>query len=192
MNTHYQTHNKFAPLLATLLLGSVVSTSAVADLPNLDPTPELNPNLIVHDAKTYPGITCEAQATQEITMFRNYYFGMANNSPGYRGMVCPIVRDNTKDVEGTLSSYVNVYNPSDSTFECSLYSLDRFGGLIDSYTNSTSAFGDQIIYLDVDTSIEDGHYGINCSVPYGGMVYSYEVREFLTTDEEGGITLQLP
>lgn len=143
-----------------------------------------------YDAKTYPGITCEAQAVAETDDFLNLAFDMVNADTGRRTVVCPVVRDNTKNADGTIGAYVNVNNPANRTTECSLYSYDKFGSIIDSNSNSTSNTGDQTIYLDVDTSIEGGFYGITCTLPYLAVVRSYEVREFLSSDDGGGLPSQ--
>lgn len=137
-----------------------------------------------YDAKTYPGINCEAQAVTEIDDFSNLAFDMVNADTGKRSVVCPVVRDNTKNTDGTVGAYVNVVNPVNRTTECSLYSYDKFGSVIDSDSDSTSNSGDQSIYLDVDTSVAGGFYGIACTLPYLAVVRSYEVREFLSTDDE--------
>ncbi len=144
---------------------------------------------LVYDAKTYPGIHCEAQSVAQINDFTNLGFDMFNATQGRKHVVCPIVRDNTSNTNGTHSVYVYVSNPANRTIECTLYSYDRYSGLIDSDTNSTSNPGDQTIFLDVDNSIERGYYGINCRLPQNGAIRSYEVREFHDTDEDGGLLL---
>lgn len=140
-----------------------------------------------YDAKTYPGIACEAQAVTEIDQFSNIAFDMVNADNGKRTVVCPIVRDNIQNTDGTYGAYVNVNNPANRTTECTLYSYDKFGSLIDSNDSSESDAGDHTIVLDVDVSAEGGFYGITCTLPLYAVVRSYEVREFLSTDDEGGL-----
>ena len=153
---------------------------------------EINPIFIQYDAKTYPGISCEAQAVSEIDKFSNIEFDMFNANPGKRSVVCPIVRDNTKNINGTLGVYVSAYNVANRTLECTLYSVDRFGLLIESDFNSTSNSGDQTIYLDVNSSVDRGVYGINCELANGAAIRSYEVREYLDTDKDNTILLPQP
>lgn len=144
------------------------------------------------DAKTYPGITCETQDVGQIGDFENYFFGMYNTTNGRKSVVCPVVRDNTRNLNGTYSAYVHVYNPANRSFDCTLYSLDDRSGYVDSYSNSTSLSGYQTIYLDVDASVAGGYYGIVCEMANGGSIQSYEVREFLSTDEESVPVFQFP
>lgn len=138
-----------------------------------------------YDAKTYPGITCEALATAEIDQFSNLSFDMVNEDNGKRTVVCPIVRDNTENLDGTVGVFVNIVNPANRTTECTLFSYDKFGVPIDSETASQSNAGDQTIVLDVDVSASGGFLGITCLLPQFAGVRSYEVREFIATDEEG-------
>lgn len=173
-----------------ILLSSIAISSAPQALA-IQLEPETNPIFIPYDAKTYPGISCEAQAVAEIDEFINLSFDMFNANPGKRNIVCPIVRDNTKNLDGTLGVYINVFNVANRTLECSLYSSDRFGLIIDSDFSSTSSSGDQTIYLDVDNSVDRGFYGINCELANGAAISSYEVREFLDTDDDNS-SLALP
>jgi len=144
---------------------------------------EVNPMFIPYDSKTYVGINCEAQAVAEIDKYLNVGFDMANADTGKRTVVCPVVRNNTANTNGTHSVYVNVYNPPNKTSECSLFSFDKFNVVIDSDTASTSFSGNRTLSLDVDVSLESGTYGITCYIPNTAAVRSYEVREFLSTDD---------
>lgn len=148
--------------------------------------------LYQYDAKTYPGVSCEAQAVAEIDAFSNLEFDMFNANPDSRSVVCPIVRDNTKNTNGTVGVYVNIYNVANSKLECALYSADKFGLVIASDINSTSNSGNQTIYLDVDSSVDRGFYGINCTLEEGAAIRSYEVREYLETDKDNNFLIRQP
>jgi len=177
-------------LFGYILLSSMTIASAPQALA-IQFEPDTNLTFIPYDAKTYPGISCEAQAVAEIDEFMNLSFDMFNANPGKRNVVCPIVRDNTKNPDGTLGVYINVYNVANRTLECWLYSSDRFGLIIDSDTSSTSNSGDQTIYVSVDDSVERGFYAISCELANGAAIRSYEVREFLDTDDDNS-SLALP
>lgn len=169
--------------LVTITLAAALGGPAWAQVApqqgfDLEPNPIFTP----YDSKTYPGINCEAQATAQIADFSNVGFDMINASTGKRSVVCPIVRDNSSNLDGTFSVRVNVANVANKTFTCTLYSNNKFGAPIDSYQASTTAGGDQTIYLDVDLSEEGGYYAINCSMPSNSALRSYEVREYLDTD----------
>lgn len=144
------------------------------------------------DAKTYPGINCEAQAVAEIDQFLNVGFFMSNANSGKRTVVCPVVRDNTRNLDGTYGAYVHAYNPPGRNLECTLHSQDKFSAPIDSDSASTSISGNVTLYLDVDASAEGGNYGITCLLANTAAVFSYEVREFLATDPEYDNPFQLP
>jgi hypothetical protein len=166
---------------------------AFADFVPVDPDGVFDdPVFTPFDAKTYPGINCEAQAVAEIDQFLNVGFFMSNANPGKRTVVCPVVRDNTRNLDGTYSAYVHAYNPAGRTLECTLYSQDKFSAPVDSFTASTSTSGNVTLYLDVDTSAEEGFYGITCLLANTATVYSYEVREFLATDPEYDNPFQIP
>lgn len=169
--------------LGYILVGGIaVSSLSVAEAQQLQFDPQLYNT--PYDSKTYPGITCEAQAVPEMDDFSNLAFDMVNANSGKRNVVCPIVRDNTTNTDGTHSVYVNVSNAVNRTLECTLYSSDQFGSFIDSDSDTTSNGGNQTLYLDVDNSAEDGFYGINCNLPYTAAIRSYEVREFLDTGDD--------
>lgn len=138
-----------------------------------------------YDAKTYPGITCEALSTAEIDQFSHLGFDMVNANNGKRTVVCPIARDNTENLDGTVGVFVSIANPANRTTECTLFSNDKFGVPIDADTASQSNAGDQTIVLEVDVSVSGGYLGIACLLPQFAGVRSYEVREFVATDEEG-------
>lgn len=176
----------FRPIKCCMALG------LLAFLPIQSQAIEQQQQVLHYDAKTYPGIMCEAQAVSEISLFSNIGFEMVNADKGRRSVVCPIVRDNTENQDGTYSVMVYVNNPVNRSIECSLYSYSKFSNQIDSYTSSTSSAGDQTISLNVDASEEDGYYAINCELPYLGVIRSYEAREYLDTDNEGGIIFQYP
>ena len=179
--TTFKSVSKFP--LGFILLGSV-AVGAISKAQEFDFSTEINPILIQYDAKTSPGIACEAQAVAEIDEFLNLGFDMFNANPGKRHVVCPIVRDNVKNANGTLGVYVSVHNVANRTLECTLFSADRFGLIIDADVNSTSNSGDQTIYLDVDTSVDRGFYGFNCELANGAAIRSYEWREYLATDQD--------
>ncbi|WP_145998558.1 hypothetical protein [Methyloterricola oryzae] len=168
-------------ILAATALSSPVSAQTAPDIA-VGFEAEPNPLFTPYDAKTYPGINCEAQATAQDADFSNVGFDMFNIATAKRSVVCPIVRDNTSNLDGTFSVRVHVNNAANKTLTCTLYSNSQYAVPIDSNQASTSATGDQTLFLDVDLSEEGGYYGINCSLPSGTAIRSYEVREYLDTD----------
>lgn len=187
IHTHLPASRHALSLGCALLLGSMVCAQANADFEFDDV--ENVPQGVKYDAKTYPGITCEAQSVAEIGLFQNLGFMMVNANQGRRSVVCPVVRDNTENTDGTWGAFVHISNPPNRSTDCTLYSYDQYNVLIDSDTGSTGAVGNQTIFLDVDASVDGGFYGITCELPNQGLVHSYEVREFLDTDNEGGIVI---
>lgn len=178
------------PFACSLLLAGVISQAQASPLPGELELEISDPIGLKYDAKTYPGINCEAQEIAQIDFFQNTQFTMTNPNPGRRTVVCPVVRDNTENTNGTYwGALVHIENPLNRTTECTLYSMDEFGVLIDSDTDSTGSAGNQTLVMDVDVSVPVGFYGIHCSLPFGGGVYSYEVREYLDTDNEGGLII---
>jgi hypothetical protein len=160
---------------------------------------EVTPVLIVpKDYKTIPGNACQAYGTGA-TLLKWFSYALNNNYTGVNTVLCPIVRDNALNTNGTASVSVDIYNPTAGvSFECTLNSYARFGAVVATDTDSTTAYGTATLSLDVDVSESEGYYVLICTMPpvgqYSSKIYSYTYREYIETGAEGGFVSnpQLP
>lgn len=169
--------------------------------------PVLVPNP-VFDAKTYPGLGCQAaDGDQEVDLnhsaVSSWFLqlpplpailkgGTWNESAAARKVTCPIVRDNISNATGTFGAAaganvgVNVWvnnQGAANALSCTLYSNNQWGVAVASNT-AASAVGQQQLNLDVNASIAGtGHYSLQCTLPPQSSVFSYRVYEFLPTDQ---------
>jgi hypothetical protein len=140
------------------------------------------------DIKTIPGNGCQAYGV--IATFLTWQsYALTNTYTGRSTVVCPIVRDNALNTNGTASVAVNVYNPAaGGEFECKLVSYSRYGASLATDTASTTEEGNQTINLDVDVSESLGYYVLTCFMPPSGprdsKIYSYTYREHPATHGE--------
>ena len=145
------------------------------------------------DIKTIPGNACHAYGNGSGTLLSWQSYALNNESTGESSVVCPIVRDNALNTNGTASVAVNIYNPAaGGVFECLLVSYSKYGDWLDSDTASTTKEGSQTLGLDVDVSESLGYYVLNCvmppSGPYHSKIYSYTYREYPDTHGESQVT----
>jgi hypothetical protein len=146
------------------------------------------------DVKTIAGNACHGMSTGG-TLLKWFSYALDNNWTGAQSVVCPIVRDNAYNTNGTFNVLVNIYNPAaGQDFECMLNSYAKFGTLLASDTASTSTEGSQTLTLDVNASESLGYYTLVCTLPpsgpYNSKIYSYTYREHPATDNEQPISSQ--
>lgn len=190
---------------AASLLLAANGVLAQPSIPVVNDTPIENPNTIpdsfpipeIFDEKVMPGIACEAQQGVHVSSLDRIAHPETGSylenpvSPGVggraRSVKCPIVRDNTTNIDGTFSAAVTIYNPNDALFICILDSYDEFGVWLDSVSRSTFVAGDQTLTLepgpgDLTVSESNGFYVLRCTLPDEGRIYSYRWAEYLRTD----------
>lgn len=129
------------------------------------------------DPKVYTGAECVPAFGQQAVDLPKTVGAITNLSADERFIVCPIVRDNVFNLNGTKSALVNVYTPG-ATLTCDLFSMDQFAVVVASRTASTSGAGNQTLNVDVNASASKGMYGISCGLPEGGQVFSYRITEY--------------
>jgi hypothetical protein len=196
------------PHTLALAAFSVLLAASPAQAANGDGVgPVLVPNP-VFDAKTYPGLGCQAHdGDQEVDL--NHFAtsswflqlpplpavlkgGTWNESAAARRVTCPIVRDNISNANGTFGAAaganlgVNVWvnnQGAANALTCTLYSNNPWGTAVALNTASAAA-GQQQLNLDVNASTAgSGHYSLQCTLPPQSSVFSYRVFEYLPTDQ---------
>lgn len=171
--------------LMLLALTAVASVSAAEQA-------VVNPNVAallpvpVADMKTYNGNQCEAYHHWDIPNVQNQ--GIVQSAPIVGAgthisgslpawVLCPIVRDNTTNIDGTLGVDVYIKNVAGQSYQCQLVSVRPNGTTVDSNTKSTTTAGEQTLVLDVNGSVNGGSYTLFCNLPSGAWLFSYRVRE---------------
>lgn len=170
-----------------LVVISLYGGNAVAEIG--DPGDDLSTLLSV-DTKTYHGSEClyiDLNNANSPEYYNNPVkydtHGVYNQDAGSTHVVCPIVRDNTRNTDGTLGAKVYVNNVASRELWCELNSRDHYGDLIDEDLDSTTSGGNRTLSLDVDASHTLGNYSIYCHLPIRARIYSYRVTEFTPTDQ---------
>lgn len=155
----------------------------------------------VPDYKVFPGASCQLEYPTNYGIggasswslwggaYENTHSDLTN---GYDHVICPIVRDKTRNLAGTEHVRVSIYNSGNGRkFSCDLWSVDKFGGSnnafpgfpvpLETYTAVAPAAGFIDLVLDLTQSTVSGYYALHCEVPPLGYIYRYEVGEFQDT-----------
>lgn len=136
------------------------------------------------DIKVYSGIECRPLLVQGAD-FIVEPVGIKNTGFGNLNVVCPVVRDNTKNTSGMPSAQINVWNATSGVnFHCVFYNYDLWGLITTLDSADTSLVGQRTLSFKLYTSNVGGYYTIFCIVPPGSKIYSYQVIEELETDPE--------
>jgi len=98
-------------------------------------------------------------------------------------VICPVVRDNTTNTDGTLAVQVRVNGGNDQDVLCTVTSRDRFAKFLRDDFGVGGKDGPQTITLDVNTSVASGAYELTCLLPPRGAVLTYQITEFTPTEE---------
>jgi len=134
------------------------------------------------DDNTVDGLACQEFLGAEAGDFnRASVNGITNVAAGNRFVVCPIVRDNVLNTNGTRSVVMRVQSSGGATLTCTLESygvFGTFGTALESNSGSTTSNTPAFFVLDVDVSSRGGFYALFCDLPPGGSVISYRVNEF--------------
>jgi hypothetical protein len=134
------------------------------------------------DTKVYPGNGCQAQlGSQAGNLFRSTV-SLINDSDVGMNVVCPIVRDNTANLDGIESADVRVQSPTTEELICYLQSLSTLGQILQQTRVATTSQNVNVLPLDVDVSTIGGTYSIICELPPQGTIYGYRVTEYPPTE----------
>lgn len=137
---------------------------------------------IAQDVKTHTGSMCQpAAGSTAASLFASTSFARNNGAAALR-VVCPIVRDNHFNANGTLSAHVRVHSPSGAPIYCALASHDANSNTVASTTDISAGNFIQWLFVDVNASANNGHYAIRCTLPPNGRVLFYRIGEFAPTD----------
>lgn len=117
------------------------------------------------DEKTLSGTACTGEATEtgDIDMFDR----AVNNGAGTRDLWCPILRENTTNITGLDDLDVRVTDFSTGgTIDCTAYSMDLNGDVVDSSVQSTTSGGTQWLNFSsaLGDSVGSGFYVLLCSL----------------------------
>ena len=127
-----------------------------------------SPIVMAVEYATFHGTSCRANVAANASKIETTLSGIRNISSDQVGVVCPLVRDNPLNLNGTNVVRPYIFRSASATtaFSCSLYSLDAKGGLIASNTQSFNGTGESSLILDVNASTTDGgYYVVFCIVP---------------------------
>jgi hypothetical protein len=133
------------------------------------------------DTKVYPGNACQAQLGDRAgDLFRSTVF-LRNASALGLNVVCPIVRDNTPNLDGIESADVRVQSPTTESLICYLQSRSALGELLQQTQVATTSQNVNVLPLDLNVSTIGGTYSIICELPPEGRIYGYRVTEYPPT-----------
>ena len=135
------------------------------------------------DTKIYNGNACQAQqGEQAVNLFRSTVDVRVNpGSPGLN-VTCPIVRDNTENLDGIESADVRVQSPTTEELLCQIQSRTALGELLQFANATTTSQNVNVLPLKLDVSSIGGTYGLICSLPAEGRILGYSVTEYPPTE----------
>jgi hypothetical protein len=147
---------------ATMLVLTALTTSAYA-------------------TRIFAGSECQVFNPTQVTGIPDYDFaGLSNSGAAVADLtvICPVVRDNTSNINGTKNFTARVASNGSDLLFCTFYSLDENGTLIDVNTQSTTSGVPVTLNLDVGVSANKGYYNMACTLPPGTTIFSYRLEEF--------------
>jgi hypothetical protein len=138
------------------------------------------------DSKTMAGSACQFTNPLQVVNPSFAFDGgnITNTSAVDAVVVCPVVRDNIKNTDGTVAVSMRVRGSSGRGVFCTLRSRDRFGAFIKDSFALGGINGPQSMTLDVSASTDSGSYDLNCILPKFGKILTYTVTEFTPTVEQ--------
>jgi hypothetical protein len=131
--------------------------------------------------RIFAGAECQLQDPINVSGLPEYGFGTILNgfgAPGDVNVVCPVVRDNTSNLNGTADFTVRVVSNGADFVLCSSYSVDEDGTLIDTVTASTNSNVPVTLNIDLAISANKGAYSMRCVLPPDSMIINYRLKEF--------------
>jgi len=134
-----------------------------------------------NDKKTYTGSMCRAINPNDGLRIQTPF--IYNVDTISRTVFCPIVSDNTGDLDAIV--YVYDTNPS-VNFSCTLRDINPTSGSYYSYSGSSSGSSDQIQAIDfssVTSHYTNGYRGISCSIPYEYNDYQSVLAGYVVNEQ---------
>src|SRR5215218_8883561 len=131
------------------------------------------------DTKVYTGNACQAQqGNQAGDLFRSTLdVRVIEGSPGLN-VTCPIVRNNTENLDGIESADVRVQSPTTEELLCQMQSRTALGELLQFANVTTTSQNVNVLPLKLDVSSIGGTYSLICSLPPLGRILGYSVTEY--------------
>jgi hypothetical protein len=131
------------------------------------------------DRKVHNGSMCQpvfSEFGDDITSFSGGIINRSTNN--FVSVICPIVRDNTQNTDGTALAFVNVRSSGGQSLNCTLVSRDKNGIFIEEKSASTTSSTPVSLNVDVNASAVLGTYALSCQLPPGGTIMTYDIDEF--------------
>jgi hypothetical protein len=130
--------------------------------------------------RIFAGAECQLQNASQVAATPKYgKEGTIENSSGITlNVVCPVVRDNTSNVNGTQNFTVRVVSNGLDDVLCTSYSTDENGNLIDNFTDTTNSNVPETLNINLSLSAAKGTYSMGCELPPGSKIFNYRVHEY--------------
>ena len=129
--------------------------------------------------RIFAGAECQLQDPSQVAATPEYGFGTIENSSTITlNVICPVVRDNTSNTNGTQNFTVRVVSNGNDDVICTSYSTDEDGQLIDNVTATTDSNVPETLNIDLSLSADKGTYSMRCVLPPGSMIINYRVNEY--------------
>lgn len=138
------------------------------------------------DEKVYPGSQCRPYYSFAAGTTHADNLAIWNvNELGKGGIyvVCPVVRDNATNRNGTRSAKVEVFSQRDVTTNlqagCTLWNNNASNGAVYASRSAIAAYnGPNQLNVDINTSDSGGTYGLTCWIPPHSAIMSYRIDEY--------------
>jgi hypothetical protein len=145
----------------------------------------------VDDSKFINGGACYSSFTTD-TVGKvprlNRFSGLINLENGNVQVACPVVRDRLLGsgtvTIGSAASLTMRIDGRGNNISCTFQSLDGFGNLVATDTQSGGAGGPTNLVLKVNKSSSSGFYAIQCNLPRLGRIIGYRLVEPTPTDND--------
>jgi hypothetical protein len=129
--------------------------------------------------KVYTGNACQAQLGDRAgDLFRSTLDVRVNEGAPGLNVTCPIVRDNTENLDGIERADVRVQSPTTEKLICYLQSRSALGALLQQTQVATTSQNVNVLPLKLDVSTIGGTYSLICSLPPQGRILGYSVTEY--------------
>ena len=141
----------------------------------------LLPTAAVHaeDGKVYNGNSCHPFGNTPSQLYR-YVFGVKNFFDSVIFVECPGIRDEVYTNTGLNSAVVTVEKAANTTVTCYLssFSRDYKSSYSMTRTDSSATAGKKTLTFSGLGGYSAGYYGLQCSLPAGATLFSYQLNEY--------------
>jgi len=135
-----------------------------------------------NDRKTFPGSSCQGWGNVNAEIAATDGGGVLNSSfTSAYTVSCPVVRDNTTNLNGAADVLVYAYRDgSTATALSCIFKVTRAADGTDYYslTRSTSVSGNVSLTIPVTSSVSGGFYNLLCVLPPRSKIHGYIVSEY--------------